>query len=153
VTYEEFEKVVTTVKDINIEPQYIKKIFEELNVNDKEGICFEDLLNALVHEYLVECDERLYSAFRELDSDDDGKITAEQLKEALKNVDPLGEYNRAIDLIVKESLEQNGVIDYEQFLLLLHPNFEESPHWYPDAFQKMTSMGFEQQDNDEKDDA
>jgi len=141
VSYEEFAKSVAKVKDINIEPQYIKKIFEELNVNnDAKGICFEDLLNALVNDYLIQCDERLYAAFRELDSDDDGKITTAQLKEALQNLDPLGEYNRAIDLIIKESLEQNGVIDYEQFLLLLHPNFEESPDWYPDVIKRMSSM-------------
>jgi len=142
VTYEEFEKVVTSVKDINIEQQYIQKIFEELNIDDKKGICFEDLLNALVHDYLVECDERLYAAFRELDSDDDGKIDTSQLKEALQNMDPLGEYDRAMDIISNESLEQNGIIDYEQFLLLLHPNFEEVAPWYPEAIKRMSSVGF-----------
>merc|ERR1712083_650696 len=88
----------------------------------------------------VACDERLYAAFRALDDDDDGKITTEQLKAKLKENDPLGEWDRAIEIINESTLESDGVIDYEEFLLNLHPNFEESPEWLPNAFTKMKSM-------------
>jgi len=141
VSYEEFEAAVSTVKEINIEKKYIQQIFENVNTDQKQrGIRFTDLLNALVHDYLIACDERLYAAFRELDDDEDGKITTEQLKAKLKENDPLGEWDRAIDIINASTLDQNGVIDYEEFLLNLHPNFEESPHWLPNVFQKMKSL-------------
>merc|ERR1719410_2027095 len=106
------------------------------------GIQFSDLLNALVYDYLISCDERLYDAFRKLDDDNDGKITTQQLKEKLKVLDPLGEWDQAIKLIEEQSFDQNGVIDYEEFLLNLHPNFEETPEWMPDLFRQMSSVAF-----------
>merc|ERR1712190_593747 len=131
---------VSNVDEINIEKKYIQQIFENVNTG-KKGIRFSDLLNALVHDYLVSCDERLYAAFRELDDDDDGKITTAQLKEKLKEYDPLGEWDRAIQIINKQTLDQNGVIDYEEFLLNLHPNFnEETPQWLPSVFSQMKSL-------------
>merc|ERR1712174_78344 len=110
-------------------------------MGDKEiGIQFSDLLNALVYDYLISCDERLYDAFRKLDDDNDGKITTKQLKEKLKVLDPLGEWEDAIKLIEEQSFDKNGVIDYEEFLLNLHPNFEETPEWMPDLFKQMSTV-------------
>jgi len=141
VSYSEFEAAVSNVAEINIEKKYIQQIFENVNSDQKRrGIKFADLLNALVHDYLVACDERLYAAFRALDDDDDGKITTEELKAKLKENDPLGEWDRAIEIINEQTLDSDGVIDYEEFLLNLHPNFEESPEWLPNAFQKMKSL-------------
>ena len=145
VSYEEFEAAVANVKEINIEKKYIEQIFENVNSDQKKrGIKFADLLNAVVYDYLVASDERLYAAFRALDDDDDGRITTEQLKAKLKENDPLGEWDRAIEIINESTLESDGVIDYEEFLLNLHPNFEESPEWLPTAFTKMKSLAPEQ---------
>lgn len=142
VSYEEFEAAVSDVKEINIAKEHIQQMFQNVNQgkDEKKGIRFADLLNALVHDYLVAADERLYAAFRALDDDDDGKITTEQLKAKLKENDPLGEWDRAIQIIEESTLDNDGVIDYEEFLLNLHPNFEESPEWLPGAFKKMTSL-------------
>merc|ERR1712176_1080474 len=116
---------------------------EKKEDNSKEiGIQFSDLLNALVYDYLIACDERLYDAFRKLDDDNDGKITTKELKQKLKEIDPLGEWDQAIKLIEEQSFDQNGVIDYEEFLLNLHPNFEETPEWMPDLFRQMSSVSF-----------
>merc|ERR1712154_290844 len=104
------------------------------------GIKFSDLLNALVYDYLIACDERLYDAFRKLDDDNDGKITTKELKDKLQQIDPLGEWDKAIAIIEEQSLEQDGVIDYEEFLMNLHPNFEEQAEWISDMFKKMPSI-------------
>merc|ERR1712154_111479 len=144
VSYKEFEDAVSNVNEINIEKKYIQQIFENINTS-KKGIRFSDLLNALVHDYLVSCDERLYAAFRELDDDDDGKITTAQLKEKLKEYDPLGEWDKALEIINAQTLDQNGVIDYEEFLLNLHPNFnEETPQWLPAVLSSMKSLAPQQ---------
>merc|ERR1711933_11163 len=73
--------------------------------------------------------------------------------EKLKVLDPLGEWENAIKLIEEQSFDKNGVIDYEEFLLNLHPNFEETPEWIPDLFKKMPSISFGKLDEyyDEKD--
>ena len=148
VSYSEFEAAVANAPSINIEKKYIEQIFENVNSDQKKrGIKFADLLNALVHDYLVACDERLYAAFRALDDDDDGKITTEQLKAKLKENDPLGEWDRALQIIEDSTLDSDGVIDYEEFLLNLHPNFEEAPEWLPNAFHKMKSLKTEDGDD------
>ena len=92
-------------------------------------------------DYLVACDEKWYQACRDLD--EDGQITTEQLKEVIKGYDPMGELNRACEIIMimKEStLDQNDRIAYEEFLLNMHPNFEETQDWIPNTFKKMKSM-------------
>ena len=168
VTYAEFQEAVGKVEALNIKQEHIKEMFKELNVNDTgldgglddkdsqvstdeksqdndiqmktKGIVFGDLLNALVHGYLIDCDERLYAAFLQLDEDMDGKITVKELKEKLKEIDPLGEYDQAMALIENQSFGKDGKIDYEEFLLALHPAFEEQSDWYPEVFTKMKSV-------------
>merc|ERR1712013_199538 len=152
VSYAEFERVMLNVPNISIEKKYIEEIFSNTESEDgkKRGIRFNDLLNALVHDYLVAADERLYAAFRELDDDDDGKITTEQLKAKLKENDPMGEWDRALKIIEENTLDSDGVIDYEEFLLNLHPNFEETPEWLPKVFHGMKSLKPEEQDVDDE---
>mmetsp|Transcript_59084 Transcript_59084/g.94037 ORF Transcript_59084/g.94037 Transcript_59084/m.94037 type:complete len:566 (+) Transcript_59084:75-1772(+) len=150
LTFDEFEAAVDAIKELNIDKKHLAQIYEQLATNDDgkndapPGIKFSDLLNALVYDYLIACDERLYDAFRKLDDDNDGKITTKQLQEKLKEIDPLGEWDRAIKMIDEQSFDQDGVIDYEEFLLNLHPNFEETQEWIPAMFQKMPSVTFHQ---------
>eukprot|EP01083_Nonionella_stella_P218038 782230_1 len=157
LSFSEFEQAIKSIKDINIDNKHLETIYKQLtasqhlwhhndpNKNNQQapiGIQFSDLLNALVYDYLIACDERLYDAFRKLDDDNDGKITTKELKQKLREIDPLGEWDMAIKLIEEQSFDQNGVIDYEEFLLNLHPNFEETPEWMPDLFRKMSSVQF-----------
>ena len=43
-------------------------------------------------------------------------------------------------LIQNQSFGKDGKIDYEKFLLALHPAFEEQSDWYPEVFTKMKSI-------------
>jgi len=149
VSYEEFEKAVSSIPQLPISSKEIRAMFKELNVGEMKGIRFEDLLNAVVHDYLVACDERLYAAFAELDTDDDGFITVQELKDKLKELDPLGEWERACKLIEEQALDKGGQIDYEEFLVSLHPKFDEPPVWLPSLHQ-MKSM--QQQNGGDDDD-
>ena len=40
------------------------------------------------------------------------------------------------------------MIDYEEFLLNLHPNFEETPEWLPKVFKGMKSLAPSAEDDD-----
>jgi len=133
------KKAISSIPQLPISNKEIRAMFKELNVGEMKGIRFEDLLNAVVHDYLVACDERLYSAFAELDTDDDGSITVTELKNKLKELDPLGEWERACDLIEQQKLDKGGLIDYEEFLVSLHPKFDEAPVWVLELHQ-MKSM-------------
>ena len=133
MNFDEFSEAIDGVKELNIDKKHLVTIYQQLvseqNVNSNDddekkdnereiGIKFSDLLNALVYDYLISCDERLYDAFRKLDDDNDGKITTKQLKEKLKVLDPLGEWDNAMKIIEEQSFDQNGVIDVKLFAIL-----------------------------------
>jgi Ca2+-binding EF-hand superfamily protein len=135
ISYNEFEiGILKLQKSINIDKNHIKQMFNELDIKNVGEIAFDELLNAAVHDYLIASDERLYEAFRELDDDEDGKITTEQLKLKLKESDPYGNYNDILNVIDDAKLDNNGQIDYEDFLRALHPDFNETPQWFWEAY-------------------
>jgi len=171
LSFDEFQSAIDSIKDLNLEKKHLLAIYEQLKAsqpqpqkdvddgkeqdsdqgqNQEIGIRFNDLLNALVYDYLVACDERLYDAFRKLDDDNDGKITTEELKGKLKQIDPLGEWDKAIEIIESEGLQKDGVIDYEEFLMNLHPNFEEQAEWIPSLFKQMSSLRIEETESNNK---
>jgi len=164
--FDEFSRAIASIEELNIDQKHLKAVYQRLakdggsadadgNSDEKEkeqiegavssanGIEFGDLLNALVYDYLVSCDERLYDAFRKLDDDNDGKITTQELKDKLRQIDPLGEWDHAMRVIEENSMgKESGVIDYTEFLLYLHPNFEEAAEWMPGLFKEMQSVNF-----------
>ena len=144
VGFEQFETEIVKLESLNIDKEHIKKMFCDVNVNDIGinidggkvgkgqgiGIAYNELFEALIHGYLIDCDERLYGAFLKLDEDMDGKITIDELKCTLKTMDLLGEYDEAMRLIEKQSFGKDGEIDFEEFLLALHPAFKEECDWF-----------------------
>ena len=133
LSYNEFECALNEIKEINIDKKHIRSIYNQLsNENNNNelsvnGIQFSDLLNALVYDYLIACDERLYDAFRKLDDDNDGKITTKQLKQKLKEIDPLGEWDRAIQIIEEQSFDKNII---NNIYLYININFIIMSEYY-----------------------
>ncbi len=147
ISYREFEKSLLACakckkgkgkgkgKREPLKKKYIKDIFDELNVSGaKRGIRFEDLLNAVVYDFLVASDQRLCNAFRELGDDENGEISIKELKRKLKEMDSLGKWDKAVDIIKKQSFGNKGVISREEFLVTMHPKFEETPIWVDDLY-------------------
>merc|ERR1712241_1355616 len=102
-------------KDMNLNEDDIKKMFQELDVAKIGEINFEALVNAAVHDYLIASDQRLYEAFRDLDDDEDGKIKTEQLKAKIKQMDLYGKADELLKIIDAVDLDKDGTIDYEEF--------------------------------------
>jgi calcium-dependent protein kinase len=100
----------------------------------KEGIKFGDLLNAVIQDYLSACDDRLWSAFMMLDDKGDGMLDVEVLLAKFAEIDSLGEIARAQQIIEMESLSQDGKINYQEFLRMLHPDYNEVPEWIPELY-------------------
>jgi calcium-dependent protein kinase len=135
ISYDEFMAAMASPElDLPLTEKQISAMFGELDMREMDGLRFDDLLTAAVHDYLIACDERMYKAFTDLDEDGDGFITTDQLKESLKKMDPLGEWDKAMEVIEAQSLDDSGRICYEEFLLALHPNFEETPDWVPTLY-------------------
>ncbi len=90
------------------------------------------MLCALVHDYMLAMDGKLYEAFRELDEDDDGKITIKELEMKIKELNVYESVDEIFDMIKGYNLNKDGLIDYEEFLRCLQPDFNciERSKWF-----------------------
>eukprot|EP01084_Bolivina_argentea_P276353 471541_1 len=131
ISYSEFEEGMLRCNDLNLDSNEIKKMFRELDVNNLGEIEFENLLTAAIHDYLIANDVRLYKAFRDLDKNDSGKIETSVLKQKIRELNPYGDVNMILKIIDQVDLDQDGAIDYTEFLRALHPNFNKPPKWFP----------------------
>ena len=117
----------------------IEAMFDSLDWNDCDEISYEHLLTAYSYQRMVAVDERLWEVFSILDVDGDGRITKEEIHAAFNAVDPdhkLGLFGsdiiQNVAQYIKERMDDadgdnDGTIDYEEFLLALHPEFNEAP--------------------------
>jgi len=117
-------------KDLNLDEDRIKTMFEEMDVSHQGEIEFGNLLNAAVHDYLIASDVRLYKAFRDLDENETGKIQTKVLKNKIREMNPYGNVDMLLQIIDDVDLDNDGTIDYEEFLRALHPDFNETPNWF-----------------------
>eukprot|EP01083_Nonionella_stella_P021575 59802_1 len=130
ISYEEFEEGMSKCSDLKLDRNKIKQMFSELDVAKAGEIEFGNLLNAAVHDYLVASDVRLYKAFRDLDENESGKIETALLKKKLRAMNPYGNVDMILQIIDDVDLDNDGTIDYEEFLRALHPDFNETPNWF-----------------------
>merc|ERR1711902_128454 len=86
--------------------------------------------NAAIHDYLVASDVRLYEAFRDLDENESGKIEIDVLKRKMRELNPYGNIDMILQIIDDVDIDNDGTIDYEEFLRALHPDFNETPNWF-----------------------
>jgi len=130
ISYQDFERGMMQTKGLKLDKETIKKIFDGLDINNFGQIRFEDMVNAAVHDYLVQSDARLYEAFRDLDKENDGKIATKDLKTKIQEMNPYGNVDMLLKVIDDVDLDNDGTIDYEEFLHALHPDFQETPNWF-----------------------
>merc|ERR1712113_301523 len=127
ISYQEFEEGMLKCKDLKLDKAKIQKMFKELDVTDAGEIEFGNLLNAAVHDYLVASDVRLYKAFRDLDENESGKIPINVLKQKMRELNPYGNIEMILQIIADVDSDNDGTIDYEEFLKALHPDFNVIP--------------------------
>eukprot|EP00483_Globobulimina_turgida_P007906 UN07922 len=105
-------------------------MFAELDIYGSGEIAFESLLDAFVHDYLIESDVRLYEAFRELDEKESGKIQLGTLKKKIREMNVYGNIDDILSIVDDVDSDKDGCIDYQEFLRALHPDFNETPNWF-----------------------
>jgi len=131
LSYDEF-RVGMAKSELKLDEAKIKQMFAGLDARNLGEIEFNDLLSAAVHDYLVSSDARLYEAFRDLDDAETGKIKTSELKAKIQELMPYGEdHNEMLLKIIDDvSPDNDGTIDYEDFLHALHPDFSDTPNWF-----------------------
>merc|ERR1712241_919818 len=139
--------------DLNLDEDRVKTMFEEMDVSHQGEIEFGNLLNAAVHDYLIASDVRLYKAFRDLDENETGKIQTKVLKNKIREMNPYGNVDMLLQIIDDVDLDNDGTIDYEEFLRALHPDFNETPNWFwGDDIQKNEESDDENEGGNNEDD-
>merc|ERR1712113_714897 len=127
ISFEEFKAGMLKAKDLNLDEDRIKTMFEEMDVSHQGEIEFGNLLNAAVHDYLVASDARLCEAFRDLDENESGQIKVNVLKQKMRELNPYGNIDMILQIIDDVDTNNDGIIDYTEFLRALHPDFNQIP--------------------------
>merc|ERR1712113_1057631 len=127
ISYEEFEEGMLKCKELKLDKAKIQKMFKELDVTAAGEIEFGNLLNAAVHDYLVASDARLYKAFRDLDENESGQIKVNVLKQKMRELNHYGNIDMILQIIDDVDTNNDGIIDYTEFLRALHPDFNQIP--------------------------
>lgn len=138
LTLDQFKSVMTHYEHGYLEYQ-VEAMFESLDWDGTQTISFNKLLTAFSYQRLVAVDERLWDAFSTLDIDGDRRITKREIHTVFKLVDPdrkLGlfedEFVEKVQIHIRNAVtyadgDGDGKIDYEEFLLALHPQCNEAP--------------------------
>ncbi|ETO11733.1 calmodulin-domain protein kinase, partial [Reticulomyxa filosa] len=143
ITFEEFKKGMKE-RDKKFTESQLETMFQNIDIDDSMGnffflfplkkkivlrITLNELLTAAASQHLLAQDERLFQAFLDLDKDSSGTLTKEELKDAMVRLNPTlkdSAHQRQISVaFASADRNQDGVIDYEEFLRVLHPQFKE----------------------------
>ncbi|CAD7696382.1 unnamed protein product [Ostreobium quekettii] len=97
----------------------IERIMMAADVDQNGVIDYNEFLAATVHHCKLQQEEHLIRAFEHFDADGSGYITVDELRGALK--DSGGPVN--VEEIIRECDRDNdGVIDYEEFCIMMRKN-------------------------------
>eukprot|EP01084_Bolivina_argentea_P189158 325383_1 len=130
ITYAQFEQVLMKYNELKLDTLTLQKSFKQINIENMGIFDFKNLLNAMIHDYLVRSEIWLYAAFRDMDCNESGKITTVSLKKKLCEMNTYDNFHILLQIIDDFDLDNDGRIDYECFLRILHADFNEIPNWF-----------------------
>eukprot|EP01083_Nonionella_stella_P005945 17159_1 len=144
----EFKDGMMNTFHTDLSDEQLEQIFSNVDIDDDRSITFEELMTITAHRMLIDEDERLFQAFTDLDEDGDGLISKDELRNAMRKLEDENEsddekkgHKRDSTIMLKRfqsafvSADKNGDghVDYEEFLRILHPDFDD---------ETMTMMDF-----------
>ena len=101
-------------KHLNINNKEINDIFNSIDLNNSKRIEYTEFITAMLEESSYCKEEKLIEIFRVLDKDESGKISKNEIKQAL-NKDNLSE-DDLNKFIKKIDLDGDGEIDFYEFV-------------------------------------
>ena len=95
----------------------IKHIMNNFDVDGDGVLSYEELVLASVNQRLREKEDRLYNTFCQLDIDNDGTVTADEIKTVLgDNLEGDETMQQIQDMIAEVDQDGDGSINYEEFV-------------------------------------
>eukprot|EP01083_Nonionella_stella_P011804 33486_1 len=94
IEFKQFKEVLLESNILNLDELEIANAFNDLDETKVTKINYKCLIDALIHDYMVNTDQRLYVAFRDLDEDEDGKIKTQQLMDTIRRLNIYGKHQQ-----------------------------------------------------------
>ena len=117
ISYNEFKEGLKKIKNNEINEKEINECFSSIDTDKNGKIDYTEFLAASLEKQIFLKEEKLYEAFSVFDKDHNGKITKEELMSVLR-LQPKDD-SFAQKLIKKADKNEDGVIDYKEFLELM----------------------------------
>ncbi|KAL6989467.1 hypothetical protein U1Q18_015216 [Sarracenia purpurea var. burkii] len=120
--YITIEELATAIKSLGQNPtqEELWNMFNEVDVNGNGKIEFEEFLHLMARKMKEsEADEELKEAFKVFDKDQDGYISATELRNVMLN---LGERmtDEEVEQMVREAdLDGDGYVNYDEFVKMM----------------------------------
>ena len=121
----EYEEIPKIFSELNIEASdtELKNIFSSMDFHCDGKVNYSEFLAGTISSLKIYKDDKLFSAFKYFDVNDEGYITSESILSALKASNVAVDEISLIDYFNKRKLKK---INFEQFkTLVLAKNFEE----------------------------
>jgi len=103
--------------DKNLPAEEVEMIFRAADIDDDGAISYHELMMTYTARKLNSKEERLWDSFCKLDLNGDGRISLDELRTVLKDEDE----KKVVDIIAEVDKDNNGSVDYEEFLSLWNP--------------------------------
>jgi len=124
ITVEELFDVMKKV-DPNITKDEVKEIILAVDVNGDNVLSMDEFLSARINRKVVQKEERLRKLFKCLDMDGSGALSVEELCAALESIRGKKLEKEDAEKLIKEvDTNNDGVIDYEEFLAMFKDESE-----------------------------
>lgn len=104
------QSLLKTAKERRNESE-ISRLIQAVAGNESASLSYEAIQGMLVAQKLLAKEERLWALFCRLDKNQDGKISVQELNEALNTTD-------GKELIADIDVNKDGHVDYEEFMIL-----------------------------------
>ncbi|KAF5185989.1 calmodulin-like [Thalictrum thalictroides] len=120
ITLQELETVIRSLDQHPTEEDVLKQMISEVDVNRNGTIEFGEFLSLMARKMKeVDAEEELTEAFRVFDKDQNGFISAIELRHVMLN---LGESltDEEVELMIREAdLDGDGQVNYEEFVRMM----------------------------------
>lgn len=111
ITHSELKNILE--ENFHISSREVEKLFQNLDTDNDQEIAYTEFLAAALQGRVKVHESLLRSTFQRFDSDQGGKISAEELKGILGNQ---FEGHEVEELIREADINHDGEVDYEEFI-------------------------------------
>ncbi|XVF80856.1 hypothetical protein PTKIN_Ptkin15bG0109100 [Pterospermum kingtungense] len=118
ITMEELASALQTL-DGNPKKEEIECMISEVDVGGNGTIDFEDFLNIMAGKMKENVGDELKEAFKVFDRDQDGFISANELRQVMMNLGERVTVEEAEQMIREADLDGDGLVSYEEFARIM----------------------------------